>query len=70
MKTRNKSYRIGRHAGEQGPRSSGRNQPEVERFATGITSQINDLSGNQNQDIPNPEPTVTTSNSSQKNQKD
>ena len=64
MKTRTKSYRIGRRAGEQGPRPSGRNQPEVEKSATGMNSQTDDLSGYQNQDFPNPEPIVTTSNNS------
>ena len=36
----------------------GRNQPGIEKCATGINSSGDDLPGNQNQDIPNPEPVV------------
>ncbi|XP_063588611.1 uncharacterized protein LOC134765758 [Penaeus indicus] len=58
MKTRNKSYRLVRRAGQQGTRPSGGNQPEVEKYASGTSSSEDDLPGNQNQDIPNPEPVV------------
>ena len=64
MKTGTNSCCISRQAGEQGLHPSGRNQPEVEKSATGMNSQTDDLSGYQNQDFPNPEPLVTTSNNS------
>ena len=62
MKTRSKSYRLVRRAGQQGTHPLGRNQPGIEKCATGINSSEDDLSGNQNQDIPNPEPVVMPPN--------
>ena len=62
MKTRSKSCRLVRCAGQQGTRSPGRNQPGIEKRATGINSSEDDLPGNQNQDIPNPEPVVIPPN--------
>ena len=62
MKTRSKSYCLVRRAGQQGTHPPGRNQPGIEKCATGINSSEDDLSGNQNQDIPNPEPVVIPPN--------
>ena len=58
MKTRSKSCRLVRRAGQQGTGHPGRNQPGIEKYATGINSSEDDLPGNQNQHIPNPEPAV------------
>ena len=42
MKTRSKSYRLVRRAGQQGTRPQGRNQPGIEKCATGINSSEDD----------------------------
>ena len=62
MKTRSKSYRLARRAGQQGTRLPGRNQPGIKKCATGMNSSEDDLPGNQNQDIPNSEPVVIPPN--------
>ena len=62
MKTRSKSYRLVRRAGQQGMCPPGRNQPGIERCATEINSSEHDLPGAQDQDIPNPEPVVIPPN--------
>ena len=62
MKTRSKSYRLVRCAGQQGTRSPGRSQPGIKKCVTGINSSEDDLPGNQNQDITNPEPVVIPPN--------
>ena len=62
MKTRSKSYRLVRRAGQQGTRPLGRNQRGIEKCAAGINSSEDDVPGNQNQDIPNPEPVVIPPN--------
>ena len=62
MQTRKKSNRIDRRAGNQGSRPPGRNQPGIEKSATGINSSENALQGNQNQGIPNTEPVVIATN--------
>ena len=61
MKTKSKSYRLVRRAGEQG-----RNQPGIEKCATRLNSFEDDLPGNQSQDIPNPEPVVIPRNKAPK----
>ena len=58
MKTRSKSNHLVRRAGQQGTRPPGRKQPGIEKCATGVNTSEDDLPGNQNQDIPNPEPVV------------
>ena len=62
MKTRSKSYHLVRRASQQGTRPPGRSQPGIEKCGTGINSSEDDLPGNQNQDIPNPEPVVIPPN--------
>ena len=62
MKTRSKSYHLVCRVGQLGTCSPGRNQPGIKKYATGINSSEDDLPGNQNQDIPNPEPVVITPN--------
>ena len=62
MKTRSKSYCLVRCAGQQGMHPPGRNQPGIEKCSTGINSSEDDLPGNHNQDIPNPEPVVIPPN--------
>ena len=62
MKTRSKSYRLVRRAGQQVTRPPGRNHPGIEKCATGINSSEDGLPGNQNQDIPNFEPVVIPPN--------
>ena len=57
MKTRNKSYRLVRRAGEQGTRPSGRDQPEVEKLVTrSNSSQDQGQRGHQEGPDPNPGP--------------
>ena len=58
MQTRKNSSRIARRAVKKGARPSGPDSPEVEKSATESNSSQNDLSGHQNQDEPNSEPTV------------
>ena len=62
MKTRSKSHHLFCRKGQQGKLPPGRKQPGIEKCATGINSTEDDLPGNQNQDIPNPEPVVTPPN--------
>ena len=49
-------------AGQQGTCPPGRNYPGIEKCGTGINSSEDYLPGNQNQDIPNPEPIVIPPN--------
>eukprot|EP00794_Sanderia_malayensis_P013025 gene13025-14363_t len=64
---RNKSSRIARRAVHQEARPSGPDSPEVEKYATESDSSQGDLPGNQNQDIPNPEPAVITNKKAKTN---
>ena len=67
MKTRKKSYRIVRRAGQQGTRPSGKDQPEVEKSATESDSSLNECpSGNQNGSCPNPGPSGSPPKKNQK----
>lgn len=67
MKTRSKSYRIVRRAGQQGTRPSGRDQPEIEKSATESTSSPNTSpNGHQNGSSPNPGPSGLPSKTNQK----
>ena len=62
MKPRSKSYRLVLCEGQQGTHAPRRNQPGIKKCATGINSSEDDLSGNQKQDIPNPELVVIPPN--------
>ncbi|XP_042889217.1 uncharacterized protein LOC122264411 [Penaeus japonicus] len=64
---RNKPSRIARRAVHQGARPSGPDSPEVEKYATESDSSQDDLPGNQNQDITNPEPAVITNQKAKRN---
>lgn len=67
MKTRKKSYRIVRRAGQQGTRPSGEDQPEVEKSATESNSSLNEYpSGHQNGSCPNPGPSGSPPKKNQK----
>ena len=70
MQTRSKSCRIVRRADQQGTRPSGRDQPEVEKSATGSNSSPQDnLHGHQEGVTPTPGP-VGSPPKHNKNQKE
>ena len=66
MSQNNNSYRIGRRAGQQGPRPSVRNQAEVEKSATGTNSPVHELEVIHAENVSHNGPHVSTSQNQSK----